>query len=245
MFERKFMNKFLVKYYNLLKENLAMFAVIPTVIGGIWQLFKLTTISANMIRFFSISQLVADGLLIIMTSFVPVLLMIYPILRPKDDKLETNNRSNHPDLIYFHILFTILLVVVIFIGGIFFKLFKYITIDNPISLGHLINFVCILFFVGYLLVIKFISKDKLVDYIYYNIFAVFSCFLLIFYINNISKNLSGIANFKDLITDIEKKECYSKTPEIVYFNDKYIFIEIEKKNKKSILIKQIEDLFQK
>lgn len=46
-----------------------------------------------------------------------------------------------------------------------------------------------------------------------------------------------------MINKIEKDHCYSKKPEVLYFNDKYIFIELENKDKKSILIKTIDSLF--
>jgi len=53
----------------------------------------------------------------------------------------------------------------------------------------------------------------------------------------------NIRNFEIIINDLEKKECYSSTPKVLYFNDKYIFIELDKKNKKTFLIKKIDDLF--
>jgi hypothetical protein len=51
--------------YNYFKDNLSIIILIPTIIGGIWQLVELSSISTSFIRFFSLSQLVADGILIL------------------------------------------------------------------------------------------------------------------------------------------------------------------------------------
>jgi len=53
------------KQYLHLKDNLSIIILIPTIIGGIWQLLELSSISTSFIRFFSISQLVADGILVL------------------------------------------------------------------------------------------------------------------------------------------------------------------------------------
>lgn len=53
------------KSYNILKDNLSVILLVPTVLGGIWQLLELSSMSASFIRFFSFTQLIADGLLIL------------------------------------------------------------------------------------------------------------------------------------------------------------------------------------
>lgn len=51
--------------FNLLKENIGMIVLIPTLLGGLWQLLELTSLGVPYVRFFSLSQLVSDGLLIL------------------------------------------------------------------------------------------------------------------------------------------------------------------------------------
>lgn len=51
---------------NFIKDYLSVIILIPAFIGGIWQLIELMSISMPNIRFFSISQIVPDGLLILM-----------------------------------------------------------------------------------------------------------------------------------------------------------------------------------
>ena len=45
--------------------DLSLIILLPTFLGGIWQLLELSSISTSFIRFFSISQLIPDGLLIL------------------------------------------------------------------------------------------------------------------------------------------------------------------------------------
>lgn len=51
--------------YSWIKENIAMLVLIPTVLGGLWQMIQLLQLGTPFVRFFSVSQLVADGLLIL------------------------------------------------------------------------------------------------------------------------------------------------------------------------------------
>lgn len=65
------------KWYLLFKSNLAVILLIPTLIGGIWQVMSLLNLGFEYIRFFSVSQLVADGL--VMLLVIP-LLSVFPII---------------------------------------------------------------------------------------------------------------------------------------------------------------------
>ena len=54
-----------MKYIKLLKEYLPLVIIVPPFFGGIWQIIELSSMSMSYVRFFSITQLIADGLLII------------------------------------------------------------------------------------------------------------------------------------------------------------------------------------
>ncbi len=62
------------KLYFMVKNNLAMILLIPTLAGGIWQILSLLNLGFEYVRFFSASQLVADGLLMII--LIPVVCML-------------------------------------------------------------------------------------------------------------------------------------------------------------------------
>ena len=48
-----------------IKDYLPLIALVPLLIGGFWQLVELASISSSYIRFFSVTQQLADGLLIL------------------------------------------------------------------------------------------------------------------------------------------------------------------------------------
>ncbi len=52
-------------YYELIKDNLSMIILLPTIMGGLWQILELSNMSISFIRFFSATQLLPDGLLIL------------------------------------------------------------------------------------------------------------------------------------------------------------------------------------
>ncbi|WP_151726312.1 hypothetical protein [Acinetobacter ursingii] len=54
-----------INYTNLLKENLSILVIIPALTGGLFQLVKLASLDTSYIRFFSVSQVVPDGLTVL------------------------------------------------------------------------------------------------------------------------------------------------------------------------------------
>src|SRR5690606_19259612 len=57
---------------KFIRENISLIIIVPTVLGGLLQLYNLSNISPEYIRFFSLSQVVPDGLLflVIAISFI-------------------------------------------------------------------------------------------------------------------------------------------------------------------------------
>ena len=51
--------------FKTFRENLSLIILIPTILGGLWQFISLADISMSYIRFFSLTQLVVDGILIL------------------------------------------------------------------------------------------------------------------------------------------------------------------------------------
>ena len=47
---------------KVIKENLSIIILLPTVLGGIWQTLELISIDLSFLRFFSVTQLVSDGI---------------------------------------------------------------------------------------------------------------------------------------------------------------------------------------
>ncbi|MCG3688152.1 hypothetical protein ACN4FE_08215 [Aliarcobacter butzleri] len=53
------------KIYKTIQDNLAIIILLPTIFGGLWQLIELSSLSFSFVRFFSVTQLLPDGLLIL------------------------------------------------------------------------------------------------------------------------------------------------------------------------------------
>lgn len=238
------MNKYLAALYKNIRENITMIALVPTLFGGIWQIIKLGTLSSNMIRFFSISQLLSDGILFLLIVVFPIIFIIPMLLSDGQGLQEKSVNDKEEEKIDKDFL-----RIVCYLAGIIFIIFtsfqipKFITIDNISSLIECIVsmyiVMCILFYIIY----KFFTKDPFLHKLFFSSYTIIICCVTFISYNNISKNFHGISNFDQMINKLEKSDCYSKKPEILYFNDKYIFIQLELKSKKSILIKKIDDLF--
>lgn len=81
-------NKYTEKYKNILP----LILILPTLVGGLWQILELTFIDPSLIRFFSISQLISDGILIL-SIFVIFAFYLYFL----------NNHFDFKDLMKFDI----------------------------------------------------------------------------------------------------------------------------------------------
>lgn len=223
-----------------------MIAIVPTILGGIWQLWMLGSISSNMIRFFSISQLISDGLLVLGFFVFPVLIVLQTIKnRRKTETVKTEPTSKFVDV---YVAF-IVLTIVLLITTVLLLVWIISDVRNIIQLKELNSLWKLLFLLNFFTVLAYTFFGKFIErrltfglfvfiVLILNMAITFICF------SKVSRDVSGIENIQVLLHDIEKKDCYSKAPEILYFNDKYIFIALEKKNKKSILIKKIDALFE-
>lgn len=70
------LNKWLFIRYKFFKENLPMLIILPTILGGIWQVIELAKIDPSYIRLFSINQLVPDGVSIIFVGLVGYIIFL-------------------------------------------------------------------------------------------------------------------------------------------------------------------------
>jgi len=238
------MNEYLKSLYLNLKENLTMFAVIPTVLGGIWQMTKLLSLSTNMMRFFSITQLISDGILVLIIIICPILLFSIFFISPKSNIKKSEETLFNKDYLFGYFPIILNLIFMVLILTIWLKLYQYITIDTLGTLISGIPLIAIVVVFLYFIIEKCITKDKIFLQLFLILCTIIYTLTTFIAFNNITKNLTGIVNFEKMINKIEKDHCYSKKPEVLYFNDKYIFIELENKNKKSILIKTIDTLFE-
>lgn len=229
------------KTYTLIKDNITIYALIPTVTGGIWQMIKLLQISPNMIRFFSLSQMISDSVLIILFFSVPFISFFIILIDVFYDEEGRYHFDNYQRFSIFKKFIALALISLAFIF--LFHLNDKIEINsNKILLISLVSVAGIFTFLRYCL-LSFLRNNETAFSFFIAIYSAINFLLISSTIDNITKDLNDINNFTSLITKMENEQCYSNKPKILYFNDKYIFIEIEIKSEKSFIIKKLDDIF--
>ncbi|MDC4645939.1 hypothetical protein OHV73_19020, partial [Acinetobacter baumannii] len=120
MFEtlKNILNHFIFKKYSIsftqLKENLPIILIIPTSLGGIWQLLELSNLGIPYIRFFSVTQLLPDGLVIIFMTLALMFFMMNPASIYENKSFEHHCKYSISQLIKIIIFNSLILFMFIF-----------------------------------------------------------------------------------------------------------------------------------
>jgi len=231
-------------------NNIQLIVLLPAVLGGLWQILELSSMSLSFIRFFSVTQVVADGLLILFVFMMFLIMrLITGINKSKvDDEFEValTNRS----------VFLIILEIILWLG-IGFLMCRAIILEVLEFKG--IEFSSIIIFIAVALIclnrinyhflklklynsiVKFLQKIgkrfivpvglvlfMILVVLLPSLFAAFGYFRSAYLI---PKNFKNIDNIKCMLNN-EYNITFEST-KIQYFNDKYIFVkykelEIEK-----------------
>ncbi|MDQ8012949.1 MAG: hypothetical protein REI96_10905 [Flavobacterium nitrogenifigens] len=248
-----------------IKKNLSIIIIIPAFIGGAWQALELMNISVQYIRFFSISQIVPDGLVILMSLLVGVLPSIvsmaigfyYGKNKNENATVITNSAVEQEgvlkEFIFLNKIIFLLAVLLSFSWHIALRKFDNIN-------GDLSKFSLYIMFAIVILNSAYQSMDNLNDcnkvVKVSDLFIVkFSYFIIVILVfisisgevhNNflLTKNFINIENVK---SEIDRKFPNGKN-EILYFNDKYIFFNIKfeesnNKNTEKIYIQELNEMF--
>jgi hypothetical protein len=224
---------------KFIKENINLLILIPTLLGGFWQLFELSLIDTSFIRFFSISQVVADGLVI--SFLLSLFLLIYFLIffRDKEEVIINND-------LYSKKWFKIVVLVI----SIILTYEAIVTVSN----NPKISTIHIMLVIGIILFCFKVFKDILVVFfgdiinkLFILITLVILIHLMFFKMDVLYKNFHNMYYIPSNIKNIEYLECHLGKPqkdfEILYFNDKYIFVKF--KETKQIEILNFEELLKK
>ena len=234
------------KTLELIRKNLNLILLVPTVIGGLWQLFELQGINTSFIRFFSITQVIADGLLILFVFSVMYLSFKFGI------HLATNiERKPRALFIIRLIIMPIFLLALIALFLINFNKNEEI---NIILLGSAFYSTILLISLFVEIIgrqrIRRIFSNKWFTELIFPIIIGLSLIGSVYFISFtfkifhksflLPKNLENVKNIECLV------ESKIETFEILYLNDKYIFIELVPINEvKRIEIVEFTQLFEK
>lgn len=244
------------KILDFLKDYIAVFLIVPTILGGIWQLAMLGSISFIFIRFFSMTQLVQDGLLIILFfiffGFMSSLFIIfYFILFIIEIFLNEIKLFRKLHIVVYKMnsrsLLTIILFLIIAIIPTALMIFfmqekvhgKY---DAYEDFPKRFFFISGLLVTSYIYIIQYLKKwtknemKRHMDLLYVSIaFTVFYCFVESLYLFNrdymVPNQLVNIETFRKNAA----KQNKVIDVDIQYINDKFIFVKlIEKKISKNV-----------
>ena len=213
---------------DFIKDNKEILILIPTVLGGFWQLIELLRMDVSFVRFFSITQVVSDGLIIL---FLIVNYLIIHWLVFFED-IDLKNEKTITDSIYVKLI--LFLFIALIFGIVVYKIYNkqtFNTIDLAVVIYTGLLFLRVL---RDLLVYRFGQELKKK---YLLILVVSSIPLILININNLTLIFHNLFHSPNNIKNIEYLECYTgkkkKDFELLYFNDKYVFV-------KDIKSKQIE-----
>lgn len=271
MFEtlKNILNHFIFKRPSLsfqnIKDYLPILFIIPTSLGGIWQLLELGSIGIPYIRFFSVTQLLPDGLVIIFMAFaISVYLTNFALL------YDSKNFSHHFTHSKKH-LFIYLLLNISVLTLVIFTFLKFHTREQDfrqVAYEFAVLFLiikCSIYIIELIitLILKFRNKspaglDKIFDdvkkqdyseihtlfltMLYLIIFGIF----LYYTVSNFSKFAyypNDFENLTKLENELIKNFRLCEQPSLEYFNKDYLFYNMEIDGKKRIYIIESKNLF--
>jgi len=241
------------------KDNPKIALFVPTALGGSFQLFELLSLGFPYIRFFSVSQIVSDGMLCCMLLMLLVLLSyVFSSYIEKIENQKAKNETLGWRKSVRDILITIgamsILVPIVVISLFVFSNFDWKSILF-FGLALLLSIVIgapILYFLDKLL--RKISFKRLTPVIskqatYNVILPLFGLlFLVVLFLGTrpIFRLSDNLKNTKFIYSTIDKDYPKNKKRTIVYNNDKYIFVEvIDSESRKQIESFELKDLFKR
>jgi hypothetical protein len=224
-----------LKYF---KQNLSIIVLIPTLLGGFWQLIALSNISVSYIRFFSITQLIADGILVLF--LLTVIYSSFKFSTWVTNKGLQEKNSKGLKIFKFSFLFVcgIIWITVFIIDTIRTGYINTFLLFFSIVFGTMI----IVLFFHLLVYFKIVQRLLKMEYL-----LVITSFIMLFGLMNfldltfstfnksflIPQNLKNIEAFEK---NLKTKYPNCSSISIKYFNDKYFFVEINQNDKSEIEI---------
>lgn len=245
------------KYLDLIKDNFNLLVAVPPLLGAIWQLIELSKISFSYIRFFSITQLISDGILILIFSLYVLTSYFWinwvlniPTLKELKLNFTAHSISSKNNFIYFMLL--------IFVGFLLlFGLHKVNLYLSEVNLTYTflwmilpINIIIIL--IAYSIIKQSLKYHNNSSNIRFTV-IILILFMSVIFITSLKiyfLKFNDSLLLPDNSINIEKIEKNIKsdypnsTIKLKYFNDKYLFYSIiDSTNTEKIKIEDFEILF--
>lgn len=228
---------------SYLSKHLSLVLLIPALLGGIWQIIELSQMSFSYVRFFSASQVLADGLLILilLIFFGGTFLLLYGIYEryinskssgnptDNDEPVQAPLRPNYFRCFYLFIIYLVFLLFEIYaLLNILKKPDSFFTILILFPVATVILYLALAswMFANLSVINTWFYKSILRHTIWLWFATIVFSFFWIAYSFRMSFAIpSNLVNTDILVHQIAEANPGTQ-PEIVYNNDKYLFIEL-------------------
>ncbi|WP_034893306.1 hypothetical protein [Gillisia sp. Hel_I_29] len=249
-------------YWKEIKDYIEIAVLIPSILGGLWQTYELASISTSYIRFFSVSQVIPDGLLILFSGICVFITDKLSFLLRKFLPFYNNKVDSWMVSTITILGYTFIGSVILYFSYIHFIKQEYFQLSDLIFLIFFtITFSCIFY---YLLPYSFRKKIKsaffnrikkneekgnnvLLQIKGMAIMIIGALILIISskLIQNFRHNYIDIGELQNLkcLKKILKNKSNSANSNIIYFNDKYIFTKTSNSENTEIEIFKTDILF--
>ncbi|MFV8390743.1 hypothetical protein [Flavobacterium sp. LB1P71] len=219
-----------------IRENLSLIIGIPTLLGGLWQVVELSRLSFSYLRFFSISQIVPDGLLIISVIIILWLILYWYVIifRVEDDEnkelLKENLKTKSPFPKYIT-----LLLILIYFTIIVYNLIAIYKFPIYSIIGFIMNIICTVIMSA--IAFSIIEYTSLRSHVKYKenisglkgliiIPLLYTCYSLSTGFHNTYVFPKELINIENIKCYIERNKGCNVKIKINYLNDKYIFLNV-------------------
>jgi len=217
-----------------------LIVILPALFGGLWQVIELSRMSFSFMRFFSVGQIIPDGLLILlflMIFLVSTFILFHFWKKIEGEDENIDNIEKNPNILYSFlllILFLAFVTLIIYANNYFINniesllsLFFYLPVNITLLLFSYVTFH---YSILHCSNIKFLYRNKkfLLEIRLIPAYTVIFMFLLFtIKFHDVFMLPIKLKNVDNLICKMEKVDEDANF-EILYSNDKYIFIECYK-----------------
>lgn len=241
-----------------IKDNLNVVLILPAILGGLWQLIELSSISFSFVRFFSVSQVVPDGLLMLMILLLfgtssAFLYYSYIYLQNKyntddDEDIQKEDQKNsvheaptnskNQGIKKDNIILSFILMLLYILTNIGYIIVIDYFLEKLDSFFYLVIFIPVCMVMMYIAMGFYIfsnvncwHKEILSKAFRAMVWCMpmsisISCFLFAAQFHKMFLLPELLVNAEIVKQEIEKQNPYVNT-EIIYTNDKYMFIELD------------------
>lgn len=236
------------KILNLDWQKISALVFVPLVIGGFWQVLALLAISPFYLRFFSTTQMIADGLIIVV--LLGWVYIVFELIYSNSINVYKNISKSISERSVFSALFGIIgsCFLLLLINHLFSSSEKSTIIIFWILLPFLILIVMDIVISSFVLIRKINIIDRCVKYLssidfvrfYVQVYVLMAIALVIGYLLFLFHSDFSLSPTFVNLNNVCEYSSGVDSCKIIYFNDKYIFLEIIKEEKSFIEIKSFD-----